>query len=73
LSFVYQRMDIFENTVRLNDPTRQLRLGYSITRHEGKVVRGIRDVRIGACLKTQVSDGVIDSNVEGVHKNEQEA
>ncbi len=72
LSFINQKMDIFENTVRLNDPTRQLRLGYSITRHEGKVVRGIGDVRIGASLNTQVSDGVIDSNVEGVRKNEQE-
>lgn len=72
LSLTNRKMDFIENTVRLNDPTRQLRLGYSITRHEGKVVRGIKDVRIGASLNTQVSDGVIDSNVEGVHGSEQE-
>ncbi|HEX9665594.1 MAG TPA: exodeoxyribonuclease VII large subunit [Thermodesulfobacteriota bacterium] len=71
LSFISQKLDFFENTVRLNDPARQLRLGYSITRHKGKVVRGIRDVQIGASLNTQVSDGVIDSKVKGVHKNEQ--
>jgi exodeoxyribonuclease VII large subunit len=71
LSFIRQKLDFFENTVRLNDPARQLRLGYSITRHKGKVVRGIRDVQIGASLNTQVSDGVIDSKVKGVHKNEQ--
>jgi exonuclease VII large subunit len=72
LSFINQKLDFFEKTVRLNDPTRQLRLGYSITRHKGKVVRGTRDVQIGASLNTQVSDGVIDSIVKGVHKNEQE-
>ena len=57
--------------MRLNDPTRQLRLGYSITRHKGKVVRGIGDVQIGASLNTEVSDGLIDSEVKGVKKNEQ--
>lgn len=71
LYLINQKLDFFENTVRLNDPTRQLRLGYSITRHKGKVVRAINDVRIGESLNTQVSDGVIDSNVRGVHRNEQ--
>ncbi len=71
LYLINQKLDFFENTVRLNDPTRQLRLGYSITRHKGKVVRGVNDVRIGESLITQVSDGVIDSNVRGVHRNEQ--
>jgi exodeoxyribonuclease VII large subunit len=71
LSFINQKLDLYEKTVRLNDPTRQLRLGYSITRHKGKVVRGIRGVQIGALLNTQVSDGVIDSKVKGVRKNEQ--
>ncbi len=71
LYLVNQKLDFFENTVRLNDPTRQLRLGYSITRYEGKVVRSINDVSVGASLNTQVSDGVIDSNVQGVHRDEQ--
>ncbi|MGB7290822.1 MAG: exodeoxyribonuclease VII large subunit [Thermodesulfobacteriota bacterium] len=71
ISYINQKLDFFDNTMRLNDPTRQLRLGYSITRHKGRVVRGIRDVQIGASLNTQVSDGVIDSSVTGVHKNEQ--
>lgn len=71
LSSIVQRLEFFENTVRLNDPTRQLRLGYSITRHKGKVVRVIRDVQLGASLNTEVSDGSIDSEVKGVHKNEQ--
>lgn len=71
LSSIDQTLEFFENTVRLNDPTRQLRLGYSITRHKGKVVRGIGDVQIGASLNTEVSDGLIDSEVKGVKKNEQ--
>jgi exodeoxyribonuclease VII large subunit len=70
-SSIKQKLEFFENTVRLNDPTRQLRLGYSITRHNGKVVRGIGDVPIGATLNTQVSDGLIDSEVKGLQKNEQ--
>jgi exodeoxyribonuclease VII large subunit len=71
LSSVNQKLEFFENTVRLNDPTRQLSLGYSITRHKGKVLRGIGDVQIGASLNIQVSDGLIDSEVKGVRKNEQ--
>lgn len=71
LSFLDHRLEVFANTVRLNDPARQLRLGYSITRHNGKVVRGARSVQTGDLLNTQVSDGVIDSTVEGVRNNEQ--
>ena len=72
LFYINQKLDFFDNTVRLNDPTRQLRLGYSITRLKGKVVRSVRDVELGSSLNIQVSDGEIESEVKGVHNNEQE-
>ena len=68
---VRKKIDIFDNIIRLNDPVRQLRLGYSITRISGKVVRSVGDVEIGDLLDIQVADGEIESQVKGKDKNEQ--
>ena len=65
LSNVIQRVDLYDNVIHLNDPVRQLRHGYSITRNRGNLVRSIRDVEIGDLLKIQVSDGEIESEVKG--------
>jgi len=54
----------------LNDPIRQLRLGYSITRHEGRVIRTVGNVSTGDSIVIQVSDGEISSEVKGVKTNE---
>ena len=53
-----------EQTIKLNDPTRQLKLGYSIVRQNGGVVRSIRGMKKGDRLDTQLADGVIQSRVE---------
>lgn len=50
--------------VTLLDPARNLRLGYSIVRSNGKVLKSIKQVKSGAELSTEVSDGVIISEVK---------
>jgi exodeoxyribonuclease VII large subunit len=56
-----------EHSIALNDPTRQLRLGWSITQRDGKIVRSVRDAPIGATIEVQVADGSLISSVEDVH------
>lgn len=49
-----------------NDPTRQLKLGYSIVFSGGKVVKSIRQVNEGERIINKVSDGEIISSVENI-------
>jgi exodeoxyribonuclease VII large subunit len=56
-------LDRTERLLKLSDPLRNLRLGYSLTLSGGRVVKSKRDVKIGDTLETRVSDGVIKSNV----------
>jgi exodeoxyribonuclease VII large subunit len=66
LSSLKDRLAYAERAMVLNDPTSQLKLGYALTRHNGKIVRSVRDVKAGEMLETQVADGSIKSNVSGV-------
>ena len=59
-----ERMAFAAQSIRLNDPTRQLKLGYSIVRQSGKIVKSIQDAKPGSKLDTQVGDGTIQSIVE---------
>ena len=63
IKWVRERLDNAERSIRVNDPTRQLKLGYAIVRRHGKIIRSVRDVRFGEKLETQVSDGTIQSQV----------
>jgi exodeoxyribonuclease VII large subunit len=60
------RLSYAERAVVLNDPTRQLKLGYAIARHKGKIVRSVRDVGMGDALATQLRDGVVQSRVDAI-------
>jgi exodeoxyribonuclease VII large subunit len=59
-----ERISLYERSVRLNDPSRQLRLGYSIVRQGGKIVRSVHGIGAGDILDTELSDGTIRSKVE---------
>jgi len=50
-------------SLELSSPERALAQGYSIVRHNGKVIRKRRDVRKGETLDILVSDGSIESKV----------
>lgn len=52
--------------INLNNPERQLRLGYSIVMTGGKIVRKIGDVKIGESLDIKVADGKIISEVKDI-------
>ena len=58
-------------TVRHNDPSRQLALGYSIARRGGKIVRSIEGLRRGDAIALQVSDGTVETEVAEGPGNEE--
>ena len=64
LDLLAGNLQLVEQGISINDPRRQLALGYSIARRRGKVVRSIEEVSEGDKLEVQVTDGKITSRVE---------
>lgn len=64
LESIKERMVFAEKSLRLNDPVRQLKLGYSIVRQNDKIIRSTKEVKRGDRLMMQLSDGVLQSKVE---------
>jgi len=65
---VDQKLKYAEKVINLNDPERQLHLGYSIAMLDGKIVRKTKDVKMGDNIDLKVSDGVIVSQVSEIKK-----
>ena len=63
LEWAAEQIDYAQRFIRLNDPHRQLKLGYSITRKNGKIVRSIRAFAAGDELETELADGSVRSRV----------
>lgn len=61
-----QQIQIIENIIKHNDPERNLKLGYSLARHNGKLIRKVSDIRVGNEIDLQVSDGTISSNITNI-------
>ena len=63
ISKISQTLEQSEKVIFLNDPARQLKLGYSIAVADGKVIRKTSDVKTGQHFDLRVSDGKINSEV----------
>ncbi len=62
-------VDRVEKLINMANPERSLRLGYSLTMNaNGRVVRGIKDIKKGSRIKTLLSDGSVESIVEEITK-----
>lgn len=68
LSSVVQRLTYVQKIVESNNPERQLKLGYSIARCSGKIIRSIKNVKIGKNINVEVVDGSITSKVNSINK-----
>ena len=64
IAWIAERLEYADRSVRLSDPAHQLRLGYSIVRQNGKVMKSVRSVRVGDCLDVQLADGSLGTKVE---------
>jgi exodeoxyribonuclease VII large subunit len=64
LRFAHTRLISIENLLKLADPSRNLRLGYSITKSKsGQVIRSAKDAKIGEQIITRLADGEIESKI----------
>lgn len=66
VSATRNRIGVFENVIKTNNPERQLKLGYSIVSLEGKVVRSVKQVKKGDCVDVKMFDGEIESEVKNI-------
>lgn len=57
------RLEIIEQSLKMADPKHILKLGYSITRINGKAVRSATEPKAGSTLTTTFADGEIISQV----------
>ncbi len=54
--------------INSHNPERQLKLGYSITKHKKMLIKNIKDVKIGDDIEVQVFNGFIQSKVKNINK-----
>jgi len=66
LQILFERIENAEKVINLNNPERNLKLGYSITSISGKIIRKTGDVKAGDSLDVKVSDGIIESEVKNI-------
>ena len=53
-----------EKIIAMNNPERQLKLGYSIATINGKIIKSIKNVEAGDEMSVKVADGTIDSQIK---------
>ncbi len=57
------KLQVISEKVRLVDPLQVLKRGYSLTYHEGKLVRSVHDLAEGDQLTTRLHDGEVKSKI----------
>ena len=57
IEFFSQRLATTERIITSSNPERQLRLGYSLAMRNGKLLRSVRDIRIGENINVKMGDG----------------
>lgn len=66
LNGIIKKVDDFEKDLNSNNPERQLKLGYSIVRVNGKIVKSTSQVNEGDELISKLSDGEVYSRTEKI-------
>jgi len=65
---VIKQLEYAERVVNSHNPERQLMLGYSIAKCDGKIIRWVKDIRVGKDIDLRVIDGTIISEVKNINK-----
>jgi exodeoxyribonuclease VII large subunit len=60
-----EQIDYAERFIRIHDPRRQLALGYSIVRSNGKIIKSVELVSAGDLIETELAQGKLWSKVQG--------
>ena len=65
---VKEKIKYFENSLKIHNPERQLKLGYSITSLNGKIVRSVQQIKKGDLVDIKLANGKIISEVKKIKK-----
>ncbi len=68
LSDKKNQIERYNDIISINNPQRQLRLGYAIMKKKGKVVKSVKEVKRGEETETFLSDGKITSQIKNIKK-----
>jgi len=71
ISVINQRIKGIVKIIFFNNPERQIKLGYSITRFNGKIVKDVEKVSKGDDLDTCLANGSIVSKIKKINKIKQ--
>ena len=63
---VIKQLEYAEKAVNSHNPERQLMLGYSIARCNGRIIRTVKNTKIGDNIDIQVTDGKINSEAKRI-------
>lgn len=64
IATINETLKFAEQAIKLNDPTRQLKLGYSLVRKNGKIIKSVKGLNIGECLDIEVEDGALVTKID---------
>jgi exodeoxyribonuclease VII large subunit len=70
ISSLNQSLNHSEKIIYLRNPKTQLKMGYSIVKNKERLIRSIKDAKIGEELDVFVFDGKIVSKIKNILKNE---
>ena len=59
-----ERLDRCQSVLRTHDPSRLLKLGYSLVYKQGKLIRSVQDVAAGDTLELRLGDGIIETEAK---------
>lgn len=68
LSIIKQQLAHSEKIIHLRNPETQLKLGYSIARCGDRLIKSVRDTKIGEDVNVRVVDGTVISKVKNINK-----
>lgn len=69
LSAAGKQIIYLQDIIESYNPERQLKLGYSIAKINGKILKSAKNTKIGDTLDIALIDGIIDSKVTGTKPN----
>lgn len=68
LANLSQKLSYAEKVITLNNPERQLRLGYCLAYAGGKIIRSVKNIKVGQEFELTLADGKMDSEVKKIHQ-----
>ncbi len=68
LSTINKEIENANKAISFNDPKRSLKLGYSITRFNGKIIRNVNNLEINQDIDIELAKGSVVSKIKRINK-----